>query len=83
MLQFIIFDDNKLIREKVSKVITKLMLPTDIEYQTKEFSQYDKSFSQFIEKRREKIYILDIEVNSFSGLDVARKIREKTGKALL
>ena len=84
MLQFIIFDDNKVIREKVSKVITKLMLPTDIEYQTKEFSQYDKSFSQFIEKKGEKkIYILDIEVNSFSGLDVARKIREKDWESII
>jgi len=84
MLHFVIFDDNELIREKVNKVITKLMLPTDIEYKTLEFSKYNKSFAQLIERRGEKkIYILDIEVDSYSGLDVARKIRERDWESII
>jgi two-component system response regulator AgrA len=80
----VVFDDNAVIREKVNKVITKLMLPTDIEYKTLLYSQYDKSFAQFIDERvGQKIYILDVEVNSYSGLDIARKIREKDWESII
>jgi len=68
----------------VSKVITKLMLPTDIEYETLVFSQYDKNFVRLIEsKTGQRIYILDVEVNSHSGIDIARKIREKDWTSII
>ncbi|MDD4298094.1 MAG: LytTR family DNA-binding domain-containing protein [Bacilli bacterium] len=84
MLHFVVCDDNAPTREKVNKVITKLMLPSDAEYKTLLFSQYDKSFIQFIDKKvGKKIYILDVEVNFQSGLDVARKIREKDWESII
>jgi two-component system response regulator AgrA len=84
MLNFIICDDNKVIRENVNKVITKLMLPTDIEYKVAEFEKYDKDFAQLIDRKTEKkIFILDVEMNSHSGLDVARKIREKDWESII
>lgn len=84
MLNFIICDDNKIIRENVNKVITKLMLPTDIEYKVIEFEKYDKDFAQLIDRKTEKkIYILDVEINCHSGLDVARKIREKDWESII
>lgn len=42
MLHFVVCDDNNVIREKIGKIITKLMLPIDIEYKTLMFSRYDK-----------------------------------------
>jgi two-component system response regulator AgrA len=84
MLHFVVCDDNVTIRENVNKVITKLMLPTDVEYKTLMFSQYDKSFAQFIDKKvGKKIYILDVEINAYSGLDIARKIREKDWESII
>lgn len=84
MLHFVVCDDNNNVREKVSKVITKLMLPTDIEYETVSFFQYDKRFINFLNSNNgNNIYILDIEVNSHSGLDIARKIREKDWNSII
>jgi len=60
------------------------MLPTDIEYETLVFSQYDKNFVRLIEsKTGQRIYILDVEVNSHSGIDIARKIREKDWTSII
>lgn len=84
MINFIICDDNTVVRETVNNVIAKVMLPTDIEYKTFSFSQYDKSFMQLIDKNLgKKIYILDVEVNSQSGLDIARKIRDKDWNCII
>jgi two-component system response regulator AgrA len=84
MLNFVVCDDNNVVREKISKVITKLMLPTDIEYETVSFSQYDKKFVNFLNSNNvNNIYILDVEVNSHSGLDIARKIREKDWESII
>lgn len=84
MLHFVICDDSLTIREKVNKVITKLMIPSDIEYKTMFFSKYDKDFFRFADKKvGKKIYILDVEVNCQSGLDVARKIREKDWDSII
>lgn len=84
MLHFVVCDDNNVIREKIGKIITKLMLPIDIEYKTLMFSRYDKNFAQFIDKNvGKKIYILDIEIDPHSGLDIARKIREKDWESII
>lgn len=84
MLHFVVCDDNCAIREKINKIITKLMLPIDIEYKTLMFSNYDKTFAQFIDKNvGKKIYIIDIEIAPHSGLDIARKIREKDWESII
>lgn len=84
MLHFIVCDDNAVIRENINKVITKLMLPTDVEYRTLFFAQYDKQFAQVVNKKiGRKIYILDVEVGAHSGLDIARKIREKDWESII
>jgi two-component system response regulator AgrA len=84
MLNFIVCDDNNILREKVCKIITKLMLPIDLEYKTICFNSYGKDFESFINKKAgKKVYILDVEVNNASGLDVARKIREKDWESII
>lgn len=84
MLNFIVCDDNDVLREKVCKIITKLMLPIDLEYKTICFNNYGKDFASFVNKKiGKKIYILDVEVNSVSGLDMARKIRDKDWESII
>jgi two-component system response regulator AgrA len=84
MTNFIICDDEELIRKKISKVISRLMMPLDIEYKTFEFSSYTKEFFHLLNKKvGNKIYILDVEVSNKSGLDVARKIRENDWQSII
>ena len=84
MLNFIVCDDNEMIRVRIIKIISKLMMPMDIEYKTHEFGSYNKEFNQLTNKEiGKKIYILDVEMGDRSGLDVARMIREKDWQSLI
>ena len=49
-----------------------------IEYNTHVYNDYDKKFHEMLESKIPfKIYLLDIETPSGSGIDIARKIRNK------
>ena len=49
-----------------------------IEYKTHLYTDYNKKFDEIIDSKIPfKIYLLDIETPSGSGIDVARKIRQK------
>lgn len=76
MINFIICDDDMHILEIVKQVITKTMFPTSLEYKIHAFNKYDKEFHAIINKDiPNKIYLLDIEVGSESGLEIAKQIR--------
>lgn len=78
MINFILVDDDPKFVEVVKKHINDKMLKTKFDYKIHPFYDYDKDF--FVKTRKiksGKIYILDIETKSASGIDVARKIREK------
>lgn len=78
MLNFIICDDHKVIRENVVKVIHEVMMRNKIGYNTHVFDDYNKDFIKVMKsKMTSKIYILDIEVPSGSGIDIARLIRQR------
>lgn len=84
MINFIICDDCVSITEKISKVISKIMMPIDIEYRINEFSKYNAEFKKLMNSKvGTKVYILDIEVGNSSGLDIARKIREKDWDSII
>lgn len=84
MLNFILCDDEEVIIKKIVKVISKLMMPIETEYKTYEFDNYNKSFEHVSNSNLgNKIYILDIEVNGKSGLDTARKIRDKDWNSVI
>ena len=52
------------------------MMKNKLTYQTHIFSDYDSEFMELLETELpNKIYILDIEAPSASGIDIARKIR--------
>lgn len=77
MINYIICDDNKEINKKICNIIDKIMMANKKAYKKHTFLDYDSSFNKTLEKDlTNKIYLLDIETPSASGIDVARKIRE-------
>ena len=84
MLNFVICDNEEVIRKQIIMIVSKLMMPIDIDYKTYEFSSYNRDFERFIDKKiGKKIYILDVEMDGSSGLDAARLIREKDWESLI
>ena len=84
MINFIICDDNDVIRKNIEDIINKVMMKNNFEYKVHLFSDYNKNFINIMEKSLlNKIYILDIETPSESGINVARKIREKDIESII
>lgn len=78
MISFIICEDNKHINDVIIKVIDRTMMKNKVPYKKSIYYDYNKTFMKIIdEKLPNKVYILDIETPSASGIDVVRKIREK------
>ncbi len=76
MINFVICDDNKEIVNTVSNLIDNEMMKNKISYKKTIFEDYDNQFIKFVKsKQPQKIYILDIEMPSASGIDMARIIR--------
>ena len=77
MVHFIIGEDHKKVHEQISILIHQMMMKNSIAYEIHHFYDYDKSFIKMITKNiPNKIYILDIETPSDTGIEMARKIRE-------
>ena len=84
MLEFIICDDDKLITDKVCNTIADIMMKNKLVYKTSVFHDYNNSFLNIINNREcTRIYILDIETPSRSGIDIARIIREKDMESII
>ena len=84
MINFIICDDVKQYREMVEKVIDSYMMKNKLEYKTHFFKDYDSKFMEIVESRLSfKVYILDIEAPTKSGIDIARIIRTKDVDSVL
>lgn len=78
MLNFIICDDDKKMRERLKDAIQYFMKDKDIEYKVYTYADYDDDFLKIINKKLSfKIYILDIETPTRTGLDIAHRIRIK------
>ena len=78
MISFIACDDNLMVRKNIEKIILQKMMKNNFAYKTYMFDDYNDEFSKIInEKLPNKVYILDIEVPSNSGIDIARTIRHK------
>ncbi|MBE6152469.1 MAG: response regulator transcription factor [Firmicutes bacterium] len=78
MINFIICDDDKKIIEQIKKIISNFMMKNECSYKTYFFDDYDSKFMKMINSKLQcKIYILDIETPTRSGIDIARLIREK------
>lgn len=77
MINVIICDDNKRDKNKVAEIVSKFMDRKKLEYKNYLFDDYDIKFDNIInQKLPSKIYLLDIETPTASGIDIARKIRK-------
>ena len=78
MINFIICDDDIKFRKKVETAVDKYMMKNHTEYKIYPFDDYNKSFLNIVKQKLPfKIYILDIEAPTMSGIDIARIIRNK------
>lgn len=78
MINFIICDDDKRVVNKIKDIISKFMMKNEHGYKTHIFDDYNLDFMKVMNsKLQDKIYILDIETPTRSGIDIARLIREK------
>lgn len=84
MLNIIIFEDNKIYMQKNIDCINKTLTPMNIDYRIRKFQTYNEELNSIIQdSEMRKIYILDVEVNSKSGLEVASKIRETDWNSII
>lgn len=78
MLNVIICDDNEKDRNNAVKVVKEFMTKNKQEYELHVFNDYNKNFYDIVQRKIPfKIYLLDIETPTRSGIDVAREIRRK------
>lgn len=77
MINIIICDDNSNDRKKVVDIVNNFMNRKKIEYKNYVFEDYNNKFNSILNSNLpSKIYLLDIETPSASGIDIARKIRK-------
>lgn len=78
MIEFIICDDDKSFLSKVEQLINKFMMKKYSDYKIKKFADYNQAFIEEIDKKIcPRIYILDIETPSSSGIYISKLIRKK------
>ena len=84
MINFIICDGVKQYRDMVEHIVDSYMMKNKLEYKTYVFEDYDNEFMKIVESKLSfKIYILDIEAPTRSGIDIARIIRTKDVDSVL
>lgn len=84
MVDFIICDDSNRTVNDVVNIIDKFMISNNIHYKTHKFFDYDEKFMKLMDSPlNHKIYILDIETPTYSGIDIARKIRSKDKSSVI
>lgn len=77
MINFILCDDNKYVRNLNETVISKIAMPHDFNYTVHSFDKYSIKLKNLINTPSDiKIYILDLELPNKSGIDIAREIRK-------
>ena len=78
MINVIICDDNEKDRKNIETITKTFMIKNNKEYKIHSYNDYNKSFYEIVDiKLPFKIYLLDIETPTKSGIDVARDIRKK------
>lgn len=84
MVNFIVCEDNKIILQRNVDIINQTMFENNIDYRIYPFSKYSNLLKEIIkDNKANKIYILDIELDEISGIDIARDIRNIDLKSLI
>ena len=78
MINFVVVDDNSIQRKKICNVIMSAMMNNKMDFKIMDFADYNDELIKFInEKKENTIYILDLELPSGDGIDIARLIRNE------
>jgi len=84
MINFIIVDDFEQITKTIENIISKVMINNSLEYKIHIFHDYDSNFKKVMNSQiPNKIYFLDIETKSASGIDIARNIRKNDTESVI
>lgn len=84
MIHFIIGEDNKFFNKEYQKVIDSISIEYNIECKKYVFYDYNDQFFKIIKNDDpNKIYILDIEMNSYTGTEIANIIRKYDTDSLI
>ena len=77
MINFIICEDNKYVRNIYEDIVSKITMPYDFTYNLYSFEKYDTKLKNIIKTPSDlNIYLLDLESPGRSGIDIAREIRK-------
>ena len=84
LYNFIVCEDNLFYRNKILSVIDKIVFDFDLKCQRFVYDDFNEDFEKIIDQDlTNKIYILDIETNSNTGTNIARKIRKNDRKSVI
>ena len=84
MINFIVCEDNDMVLNKNINTINNIMFSNNIEYKIYSFKNYNEDLQNIIDNNFDnKIFILDIELEDCSGIDIARKIRKNDWNSLI
>lgn len=84
MVNFIVVEDNVYFNQKYQKIVDDVSDKLQINSNKYIFFDYDNNFKETIKKNLpNKIYILDIETKSNSGIIIAREIRKYDKQSLI
>ena len=77
MLKIAVLDDQELYVNKIDEITKKAMLELGIVYELFKYTSTEEFLYDLGEDIKFDIYLVDVELQTTSGLEVARKIREK------
>ena len=84
MLRYVICEDNKDFLNRLHVIVNKVMMPYNFEYKVNTFTKYNDELKEIIKKENEqKVYVLDIELEEISGLEIASEIRENDLESII
>lgn len=84
MFEFIIVDDNKEFNSELYKLINAFQIQNRLLYNIKRFFEYNEELHQVINSNNTyKIFILDIELPSINGIEIAKRIRKLDHESLI
>lgn len=82
MINIIICDDNIRDANKIEKIVKRYF--NKMEFNIYKYNDYDSKFLKIIDSDLvNKVYLLDIETPSMSGIDVARRIRKNDYSSII